>query len=886
MRKRTAFPMATTTAFPFSLIPLLSSLLILTSASQTDSDLLLTFKSSIQDPMNSLSTWANSNTSLTNPCNWVGITCTQTSPPSVLSLTLEGLNLSGEISPSICKLPYLSHLSLANNLFNKPIPLHLSQCTALETLNLSSNLIWGTVPDQISLFTSLKALDLSSNKLQGQIPPGLSSLNRLQVLNLGKNSFSGEVPSGVGNLSELLLLDLSDNLFLMSEIPQEIGQLEKLKQLFLQRSSFYGGIPDSFLGLHGLEVLDLSQNNLTGNIPLGFGSVMAKLVSFDVSQNRLSGTFPTEVCYGKRLIYLSLHTNLFSGLISDSIQECLKLERFQVQNNGFYGDFPDGLWSLPNLKLMRAENNRFSGEIPTSISMAARLEQVQIDNNSFTGRLPQGLGAISSMYRFSASLNRFYGNLPENFFDSPVMSIINLSHNSLSGQIPELRKCRKLVSLSLADNSFTGEIPPSLAELPVLTYIDLSNNNLSGMIPLGLQNLKLALFNVSFNQLSGRVPFSLISGLPASFLQGNPELCGPGLANSCPDERPRTRSGRPTHLTTVLISVAFAVGIMSVIAGFFVMYRSLRKRSYSGYWKSAFFCPLGITEQDLEMGLDEKNAVGSGELGRIHVIQLPGGEFVAVKKLMNTGVLSWKVLKTEIKTLAKVRHRNIVKLLGFCYSDDSILLIYEYLQMGSLRDVMHRSNILLEWDIRLQIAIGTAQGLAYLHKDCVPHLLHKNIKSRNILLDKDFEPKIADFGLDRIVGESVYQSVMASESGSSVYMAPEHGCIKKATEQKDVYSFGVVLLELVTGRQAEQPESDFVDVVKWVRRKVNMTNGAFQVLDPKVSSSYHQYMLRALDIGLNCTSVMPEKRPTMFEVVTSLQSLDSKSQPTPSCLPG
>lgn len=115
----------------------------------------------------------------------------------------------------------------------------------------------------------------------------------------------------------------------------------------------------------------------------------------------------------------------------------------------------------------------------------------------------------------------------------------------------------------------------------------------------------------------------------------------------------------------------------------------------------------------------------------------------------------------------------------------------------------------------------------------------------------------------------------------------EHGCMKKATEQKDVYSFGVVLLELVTGRQAEQQESDdSIDVVTWVRRKINMANAAFQVLDPKLSSSYHQGMLRALEIALGCISVVPEKRPTMFEVVRSLQSLDSKNQPPPSLLSG
>ncbi|KAF8403845.1 hypothetical protein HHK36_011951 [Tetracentron sinense] len=868
--------MATTFKNPFFLSLFLSVFIF--SSGSDEAELLLTFKDSIEDPLNSLSTW--SNTSFSHVCNWTGITCTTTPPLSVTSLILQGLNLSGEISPSICQLPNLSHLNLANNLFNQTIPLQLSRCRTLETLNLSNNLIWGTIPDQISLFSYLRLLDFSKNRVEGRIPSSLGSLKSLQVLNLGSNLFSGTVPSSVfGNLSELVVLDLSVNPFLLSEIPEQIGKLGKLEQLLLQRSGFHGGIPDSFVGLQGLEILDLSQNNLTGELPTRLGLALANLISVDVSLNKLSGSFPTGICHGKGLINLSLHTNFFTGLIPDSLDDCSSLERFQVQNNGFSGDFPNALWSLPKIRLIRAENNRFSGELPDSISNVAQLEQVEIDNNTFTGRIPQGLGLVKSLYRFSASVNGFYGDLPPNFCNSPVMSIINLSHNSLSGRIPELTKCRKLVSLSLANNSLYGEIPTSLAGLPVLTYLDLSNNNLTGPIPQELQNLKLALFNVSFNRLSGRVPFSLISGLPASFLQGNPELCGPGLPNSCSEDWVRQQSARPTKLICALISIAFAAGIMIVATAFFVMRRSSKKKSRSGSWHSVFFYPLRVTEQDLIAGMDEKSALGNGgAFGSVYTIRLPSGEFVAVKKLLNVGSQSWKALKAEIKTLAKIRHKNITKLLGFCYCEDSILLIYEFLANGSLGDLIYRPDFQLEWSVRMRIAVGVAQGLAYLHKDYVPHLLHRNVKSRNILLDTDFEPKLTDFALDRIVGETVFQSSMVSELGSCCYMAPEHGYSKKATEQMDVYSFGVVLLELVTGRQAEQGElGDSVDVVKWVRRKINMTNGASQVLDPKITSSSQHEMLDALEIALRCTSVLPEKRPTMFEVIRLLQSLDSKT---------
>lgn len=609
----------------------------------------------------------------------------------------------------------------------------------------------------------------------------------------------------------------------------------------MQGCGFPGGIPETFTALHELEILDLSHNNLTGGIPVGFGLGM------------------------KALIELSLNDNSFTGSVPGSIAECLTLDRFQLQDNMFSGNFPSGLWSLPEIRLIRAENNRFSGEIPSLAGVESRLEQVQIDNNSFTGQIPPGLGLIDTLYRFSASFNGFSGSLPDNFCGTPVMSIINLSHNSLSGSIPELQNCRSLVSISLASNSFTGEIPASLARLPVLTYIDLSSNGLSGGIPQELQNLKLALFNVSFNRLSGSVPSSLISGLPASFLQGNPGLCGPGLPNPC----------KRKHSRVILAAtcIAFAAGIMVLAAGCYTVRRLSRKSSSISGWKSVFYCPLRITEDELLMSLDLKSTIGRGVFGRVHVVQLLGGELVAVKRLVNSSKISFRTVKAEINILAKARHKSLTKLLGFCYSEDQIYLIHEYMEEGSLGDVLRKSSLVLEWSTRLKIALGTARGLAYLHKDYMPHLLHRNLRSNNILLGEDFEPKIAGFGIDRIIGEASYRSLVGSELSSCCYMAPEHGCSAKATEQMDVYSFGVVLLELVSGRQAEQLESrESVDVVTWVRRKINVVNGSSQILDPKISSSFQKEMLDVLELALQCTSVMPEKRPTMPEVIRLLQS--------------
>ncbi|KAJ0266231.1 inactive leucine-rich repeat receptor-like protein kinase [Hirschfeldia incana] len=820
---------------------------------------LLRFKSSIDDPQNSLSHWSNA--SSLHHCNWTGITCTRAPSLYVSSINLQSLNLSGEISDSVCNLPYLTHLDLSRNSFNQPIPLHLSSCLTLETMNLSTNLIWGTIPDQISEFTSLKVLDLSSNHVEGKIPEGLGSLTNLQVLNLGSNLLTGLVPNVIGKLRELVVLDMSENSYLVSEIPSSIGKLDKLEELLLYRSGFHGGIPTSFVGLTSLKVLDLCLNNLTGEITRSLGSSLKSLVSLDVSQNKITGSFPGGVCSGKRLVSLSLHSNLFEGTLPSSIGECLTLERLQVQENIFSGEFPLGLWSSPKIKIIRAGNNQFTGHVPDDISLASSLEQVEIDNNSFADEIPHGLGLIKNLYKFSASENGFDGRLPPNFCDSPLLSIVNISHNSLSGKIPEIKNCKKLVSLSLAGNAFTGEIPKSLAELHVLTYLDLSANKLTGSIPQELQNLKLALFNVSYNRLSGEVPHSLVSGLPASFLQGNPGLCGPGLPRSS------CSSGRSSFHIAALLLLLICLAL-ALAASLFMSYRYYRKKAqFKSTWRSEFYFPLRLTEQELMKVVNESSP------SDVYVLSLSSGELIAVKKLVNPRNISSKALKAEVRTIAKIRHKNVIRILGFCFTEELIFLIYEYTHNGSLHDMLSKpGDDQLQWGVRLKIALGVAQALAYISKDYVPHLLHRNLKSTNILLDKDFEPKISDFALDQIVGEAAFQSY-------SCYTAPENNYSKKATEEMDVYSFGVVLLELVTGQRAEEGGSgEALDIVKQVRRKINLTDGAAQVLDQKIlSSSCQSDMLKTLDVALDCIAVAAEKRPSLFQVIKALEGIISSA---------
>jgi Leucine-rich repeat (LRR) protein/tRNA A-37 threonylcarbamoyl transferase component Bud32 len=747
-----------TTILPLVVLLLVSTLIAAAStpaaaaAAQTPQDLLLDFKASLQDPSGALSSWSRS----APYCNWAHVSCASATSAAnatvSVSLSLQGLGLSGELSAaSLCRVPGLAALSLASNTFNQTVPLDLSRCASLASLNLSAAGFWGPLPEQLAALASLVSLDLSGNSIEGQVPAGLAALgSRLEVLNLGGNRLSGVLhPALFRNLTGLHLLDLSGNQFTESELPPEIGEMSSLRWLFLQGSGFTGAIPESFLSLEQLQVLDLSMNSLIGAVPPRFGIRFQKLMDLDLSQNGLSGPFPEEI--GK----------------------CLMLQRFEVHDNAFTGELPVGLWSLPDLRVIRAQNNRFTDRLPEFPGGQSRLEQVQLDNNSFSGGIPGSIGLVRTLYQFSASLNELNGSLPDNVCDSPAMSIVNISRNALSGTIPEFRNCKRLVSLCLSGNGLTGPIPASLGDLPVLTYIDLSSNSLTGGIPAELQNLKLALLNVSYNQLSGRVPPSLISELPAVFLQGNPGLCGPGLPNDCDDGAPSTKHRGLALAATV---ASFLTGVALLAAGAF----AIRKRLHGGEpspWRLVLFHPIKITREELIAGFHDKSIIGRGAFGKVYLIELRDGQNITVKRLVNSGKLTFRAVKNEMKVLAKVRHKNIAKMLGFCYSEGEVSIIYDYLQMGSLQDLICAPKFTVGWNDRVSIAMGVAQGLAHLHHDHTPRVLHRDLKASNVLLGDELEPRIAGFGIDRVVGEMAYQTSMASDLNYKCYVAPgKHLC--------------------------------------------------------------------------------------------------------------
>ncbi|KAJ6830134.1 putative leucine-rich repeat receptor-like protein kinase [Iris pallida] len=292
----------------------------------------------------------------------------------------------------------------------------------------------------------------------------------------------------------------------------------------------------------------------------------------------------------------------------------------------------------------------------------------------------------------------------------------------------------------------------------------------------------------------------------------------------------------------------------------------------------------GFTFQDLVVAtknFDEEFVIGRGACGTVYRAVMQSGQVIAVKKLASNreGDSTDNSFHAEIMTLGKIRHRNIVKLYGFCYHQGSNLLLYEYMSRGSLGELLHGESPCLDWNTRYMVALGAAEGLSYLHHDCKPHIIHRDIKSNNILLDDKFEAHVGDFGLAKVI-DMPQSKTMSAVAGSYGYIAPEYAYTMKVTEKCDIYSYGVVLLELLTGRTPVQPLDLGGDLVSWVRNYIRNYSLSSRILDNHLNlenKNVVDHMIIVLKIALLCTSMSPYNRPSMREVVLML--IESKERP-------
>ncbi|XP_052187374.1 MDIS1-interacting receptor like kinase 1-like [Diospyros lotus] len=811
------------------------------------------------------------------------------------SLDLRGNFFQGSIPKSLKNLEKLKFLGLSGNNLTGKLPPELGQISSLESMIIGYNAFEGEIPAEFGNLTNLRYLDLAVGNLGGSIPAELGRLKQLNTLLLYRNSFEGKIPPAIGNITWLKVLDLSDNM-LSGEIPPVIAELKNLQLLNLMCNHMSGSVPSRLGRLAQLEVLELWNNSLSGPLPddLGLNSPLQWL---DISSNSFSGQIPACLCSGGNLTKLILFNNGFSGPIPVELSACSSLVRIRMQNNLLSGKIPTGFGKLGKLQRLELANNSLTGQIPSDIAESSALSFIDFSRNRLQSSLPSSILSIPHLQNFLASDNDLIGEIPDQFQDCPSLSVLDLSSNHFRGSIPtSIASCGRLVTLNLCNNQLTGPIPTAVAMMPTLAILDLSNNSLSGRIPENFGNSPaLEMLNVSYNKLEGPVPANgMLRTINPNDLFGNEGLCG-GVLPPCSQNLAYKSTQRSLHEKHLV--AGWIIGILSLLAVATAVFgvRSLYKRRYSDGscfehrfemgngewpWRLMAFQRLGFASNDILACIKESNIIGMGATGVVYKAEMQRlNTVVAVKKLWRRGndieVGSSEDLIGEVNLLGRLRHRNIVRLLGFLHNDNDAMIVYEYMQTGSLGEALHGKQggrLLIDWVSRYNVAVGVAHGLAYLHHDCHPPVIHRDIKSNNILLDANLEVRIADFGLAKMMVEK--NETVSMVAGSYGYIAPEYGYTLKVDEKSDIYSYGVVLMELLTGKRPLDPEfGEAVDVVEWIRRKIRENRSLEEALDPNVGNCKYvkEEMLLVLQVALLCTAKLPKERPSMRDVITMLE---------------
>ncbi|XP_062196841.1 probable LRR receptor-like serine/threonine-protein kinase At2g23950 [Phragmites australis] len=523
--------------------------------------------------------------------------------------------------------------------------------------------------------------------------------------------------------------------------------------------------------------------------------------------------------------------------------------------------------SAQNLVIsLGAPSQGLSGTLSGRIANLTHLEQVLLQNNNITGRLPPELGALPRLQTLDLSNNRFSGHLPDTL-----------------GRLSTLRYLR------LNNNSLSGAFPASLAKIPQLSFLDLSYNNLTGPVPV----FPTRTFNIVGNPMicgsnagAGECAAAVAPVTVPFPLESTPSSSNTGEA-----------AGRSKAGARLPIGVGTSLGASSLVLFAVSCFLWRRKRRHSGP------SVLGILERGCDLedgssgvvvrlgnlrqfglrelqsatdGFSSKNILGKGGFGNVYRGRLPDGTTVAVKRLKDPSASGEAQFRTEVEMISLAVHRHLLRLIGFCAASGERILVYPYMPNGSVASRL-RGKPPVDWATRKRIAVGAARGLLYLHEQCDPKIIHRDVKAANVLLDEHHEAVVGDFGLAKLLdhGDS---HVTTAVRGTVGHIAPEYLSTGQSSEKTDVFGFGILLLELVTGQRALEVgkgsgvmQNQKGIMLDWVR-KVHQEKMMDLLVDQDLGPHYDRIeVAEMVQVALLCTQFQPSHRPKMSEVVRMLE---------------
>ncbi|XP_022152611.1 protein STRUBBELIG-RECEPTOR FAMILY 6-like isoform X2 [Momordica charantia] len=637
-------------------------------------------------------------------------------------------------------------------------------------------------------------------------------------------------------------------------------------------------------------------------------------------------TWKGITCSGSRVTEISLSGLGLSGSLGYQLSSLTALINLDVSINNLGPDIP---YQLPqNLQKLNLGSNNYSGSLPYSISQMSSLISLNISHNQLRNQVNDMFWNLSSLSTLDFSFNSLSGALPQSFSNLTSMNSMFLQNNQLSGTIDVLANL-PLQNLNVENNNFTGWIPERLKNINIQEGANSWSFGLAPPPPPGTpvnQNYRYHKPGINYSPLSsdaggGGSSRSGISGGAIAGILISVIVVGAVLAYLLVKRRPKRSSTdieKQKQKLGNLPSVSPASNeVQDSLAEMKLIHTSSsfdakaldspasinlkpppieRHKSFddndtlkiSVVKNTNAAPPISVRSYsiaDLQMAtgsFNVENLLGEGSFGRVYRAQFDDGKVLAVKKI-DSSALPRELLEdfTEIvANVSQLHHPNVTELMGYCSEHGLHLLLYEFHKNGSLHDFLHIADDYskpLTWNSRVKIALGTARALEYLHEVCAPSVVHRNIKSANILLDAELNPHLSDCGLASFITN--LDQALDQQAGSG-YSAPEVTMSGQYTLKSDVYSFGVVMLELLSGRKpfdSSRPRTE-QSLVRWATPQLHDIDALTKMVDPALKGLYPVKSLsRFADVVALCVQPEPEFRPPMSEVVEALVRLVQRS---------
>ncbi|KAI3465878.1 hypothetical protein Pfo_022541 [Paulownia fortunei] len=811
----------------------------------------------------------------------------------LVDVSFMGNRLSGPFPKVITRITTLVNLSLEGNQFSGPIPSEIGLLANLQKFVLSSNAFTGNLPTAFAKLTSLTDLRISDNNFTGKIPDFISSWKQIEKLHMQGCSLKGPIPSSISVLTSLSDLRISDLKGGRSTFPP-VSNMKSMKVLILRSCLIHGEIPEYIGDMEKLKTLDLSFNNLTGEIAASFVH-LAKVDFMYLTGNRLTGRIPEWILRRNKNVDVS-YNNFTSG--STSAIECPRgsvnlVESYSSATNKFGRVHPCMKQEFP---CSDPRNQQYY-----SLHINCGGKEVSITNNTTYEADLEARGASMFYWRQNWAFSST-GNFMDNDLDSDNYIETNAStlYNT-TAPVSELYTTARVSPLSLTYYGLcllNGNYSVKLHFAEIVFTDDNSFNSLGRRIfDVYLQG-KLVLKDFNIAAEAGGPGKPIIKNFTAVVTShtlkihlywagrgttGIPQRGTYGPLISAISVDPNFKP--PVHhkkISSAMVAgtVAGAVCFLALILG------TLHKKGYLGGKISTDKELRGL---DLQTGLftlrqikaatknfDPANKIGEGGFGSVYKGLLSDGTIIAVKQLSSKSKQGTREFVNEIGMISALQHPNLVKLYGCCVEGNQLMLIYEYMENNCLSRALFGKDaaqkLKLDWLTRRKICLGIARGLAYLHEESRLKIVHRDIKASNVLLDKDLNAKISDFGLAKL-NEDGNTHISTRIAGTIGYMAPEYAMRGYLTNKADVYSFGVVALEIVSGKSNTnyRPKEDFVYLLDWAY-VLQERGSLLELVDPELGSAYSsEEAMVLLNVALLCTNAAPTLRPTMTQVVSMLE---------------